>query len=78
MLTDTTRANAIPVEHFNQIELARRWKISPRTLERWRWLKQGPKFLRIGGRVLYRRTDIEAYEAAHLREVPSAKAEPPR
>ena len=29
--------------HLNQIELSRRWRISPRTLERWRWLGEGPK-----------------------------------
>ena len=55
------------VTHLNQKELARRWKISHRTLERWRWLGQGPKFLKIGGCVLYRLDDIEAYEAEHLR-----------
>ena len=27
--------------HLNQIELSRRWTISPRTLERWRWLTKG-------------------------------------
>ncbi len=25
--------------HLNQVELARRWRMSERTLERWRWLK---------------------------------------
>jgi hypothetical protein len=53
-----------PVLHFNQIDLSRRWKISPRTLERWRWLKQGPDYLKIGGRVVYRLEDVEAFEAA--------------
>jgi Helix-turn-helix domain len=52
------------MHHLNQIELARRWRISPRTLERWRWLKQGPPYLKIGGRVIYRLSDIEAFEAA--------------
>ena len=47
---------------LNQIDLARRWKISPRTLERWRWLREGPRYLKLGGRVLYRVADIEAYE----------------
>ncbi len=47
---------------LNQIDLARRWRISPRTLERWRWLRQGPRYLKLGGRVLYRVADIEAYE----------------
>lgn len=51
-----------------QTDLARRWRISPRTLERWRWLGQGPKYLKIGGRVVYRLEDIEAYEAEKQRE----------
>ena len=53
--------------HFDQTDLARRWRISPRTLERWRWLKQGPRYLKLGGRVAYRLEDIETYEAAQLR-----------
>lgn len=55
------------VRHLHQADLARRWNISPRTLERWRWLGQGPRFLKIGGRVAYRLEDIEAFEAAQLR-----------
>jgi predicted site-specific integrase-resolvase len=55
-------------QHLNQIELARRWKISPRTLERWRWLGQPPRFLKIGGRVAYRIEDIEAFETKQLRQ----------
>jgi hypothetical protein len=56
-----------PVRHFNQIDLSRRWSISPRTLERWRWLKQGPAYLKVGGRVVYRLEDVEAFEAAQTR-----------
>jgi hypothetical protein len=54
------------VRHFNQVDLSRRWNISPRTLERWRWLKQGPTYLKIGGRVVYRLEDIEAFEKAQI------------
>jgi hypothetical protein len=52
---------------LHQTELARRWRISPRTLERWRWLGQGPTYLKIGGSVAYRLEDVLAYEAAQLR-----------
>jgi predicted site-specific integrase-resolvase len=52
---------------MSQVELAQRWGISPRTLERWRWIGQGPKFLKLGGRVVYRAQDIENYEAEQLR-----------
>jgi hypothetical protein len=59
-----SRTSALPLHHLNQIELARRWRISPRTLERWRWLGQGPTYLKLGGRVAYQLADIEAFEAA--------------
>ena len=39
---------------YNQYELAKRWKMSGRTLERWRWLKQGPSYVKLGGRIVYR------------------------
>jgi predicted site-specific integrase-resolvase len=56
------------VIHLNQVELSRRWKISPRTLERWRWLGQGPRYLKVVGRVVYRLEDIEEYEARKLHD----------
>ena len=52
-----------------------RWGISPRTLERWRWLGQGPTFLKLGGAVAYRLEDIEAFEAAQLRAARGAVQE---
>jgi predicted site-specific integrase-resolvase len=54
------------VRHLNQTELARRWSVSVRTLERWRWVGEGPVYLKLGGRVAYRLEDIEHYEATHL------------
>ena len=55
------------IRHLNQTELAARWNISHRTLERWRWTGEGPPYIKIGGRVVYRQEDIEAYEAEQLR-----------
>ena len=60
------------IRHLHQADLARRWNVSPRTLERWRWLGQGPRFLKIGGRVAYRLADVEAFEAAQLQPTLSA------
>ena len=57
------------VHHLTQNELARRWRMSERTLERWRWLGQGPRFMKLGGRVIYRLEDVEAFEAEQLREI---------
>jgi hypothetical protein len=58
----------LTIRHLNQTELAGRWRMSERTLERWRWLGQPPRFLKIGGRVVYRIEDIEAFEAKQLRQ----------
>ena len=64
-----------PTNHLNQVHLARRWNLSPRTLERWRWLNQGPRYLKIGGRVVYRLEDVEAFEneVAHQPEAVGTK-----
>ena len=42
--------------------------MSERTLERWRWLGQGPRFMKLGGRVLYRLEDVELFEAEQVRQ----------
>ena len=41
--------------------------MSPRTLERWRWLKQGPRYIKLGGHVAYRLEDVEAFETMQAR-----------
>lgn len=51
---------------ITQQQLAERWHLSPRTLEQWRWLGKGPRFLKIGARVLYNESDVDAYEADRL------------
>ena len=63
-----------PIRHLNQIELSRRWSLSPRTLERWRWVGEGPRYLKIGGRVLYRLADVETFENEGLRTSTAAGA----
>jgi hypothetical protein len=54
--------------HLSQRDLARRLHISPRTLEGWRWRGTGPRFIKAGGRVVYRLEDVEAFEAGQLRQ----------
>jgi predicted site-specific integrase-resolvase len=62
--------------HLSQIELAARWNLSHRTLERWRWTGEGPQFIKLGGRVVYRLEDVEAFEAAQSRHN-TARADAP-
>jgi hypothetical protein len=61
------KESQMAIRHLNSIELAARWNISHRTLERWRWTGEGLPFIKIGGRVVYRLEDIEAFEANQLR-----------
>jgi hypothetical protein len=68
---------SVDERHLNQVQLSRRWSLSPRTLERWRWLKQGPDFIKAGGRVIYTIDAIKTFEAAHstvCRQPPSGGA----
>jgi len=60
------------LSHLNQVHLARRWSLSPRTLERWRFHGIGPSYLKVGRRVLYRVADVEAFEAMRLRNAAPA------
>ena len=55
--------------HLSQTELANRWRMSPRTLERWRFTGEGPQFIKLGGRVIYRLEDIIAFEDLQVRQV---------
>ncbi|KQZ33482.1 hypothetical protein ASD50_01305 [Mesorhizobium sp. Root552] len=54
--------------YLHQYELATRWRMSPRTLERWRWRKQGPSYIKLGGKVVYALQDVEAYERGRRAE----------
>ncbi|MGE3806580.1 MAG: helix-turn-helix transcriptional regulator [Gemmataceae bacterium] len=53
---------------ISQQQLAERWGLSPKTLERWRVQGIGPVYIRLPGRVVYRLEDIEAYERHSLRQ----------
>ena len=58
---------------MTQEELAFRWKISEATLERDRSLKQGVRYLKIGGLIRYRPQDVLEYEEACMHEPKAAK-----
>lgn len=47
---------------LNENELAERWGISPKTLQRWRTERRGPAYLKLSKRVCYLVEDILAYE----------------
>ena len=50
-------------ELLTQAALAKRWKVSPARWSAGATSGTGPQYLKVGGRIVYRLTDIEAYEA---------------
>ena len=52
-------------------ELAERWNLSAKTLERWRQCGTGPAFLKFGKAVRYRIEDVIEYERCSLK-IPAA------
>jgi hypothetical protein len=47
---------------LNEHELAARWGMSVKTLRRWRQEQLGPVFCKLGARVIYLITEVEAFE----------------
>jgi predicted site-specific integrase-resolvase len=54
--------------HLTQAELATRWRITTRTLDRWRVDGRGPAWMRLNSRILYRAEDVLAFERVRLRQ----------
>ena len=53
---------------LNTPEAAKHLGLRPGTLEIWRSLGKGPRYLKIGRRVVYELADIDAYAKAHAVE----------
>jgi hypothetical protein len=53
--------------HLTQEDVARRFRISVATIERWRSESVGPVYLKLCGKIRYRLQDILAYERDCLR-----------
>ena len=59
---------------MDETELATRWKLSVKTVRRWRQVDLGPIFCKLGSRVVYLVSEIEAYERRVSRNSTSARA----
>lgn len=66
-LGQSLEAGRLTHPHLTQGELAQRWQISARTLEKWRQCRAGPRYVLVGGRVRYPLLEVEAYERDRLR-----------
>lgn len=55
-------------------ELAHYFRVSRVTVEAWRLRGEGPRFLKVGNRILYRHADVLAFEESRLRTSTSEAA----
>ena len=60
----TTRKQDRAITYLTQDEAAQLLRLSPRTLERHRRAGTGARFMRLGRRVLYRLSELEAWTEA--------------
>jgi hypothetical protein len=67
------KTNSSDVEYLRPSELATRWRntVTLSTLDNWRSQNRGPRFVKIGGRVLYPLEEVVAYEMKNLRGIPN-------
>ena len=72
--TDHYRPAAAPatVNLLNNDQAAAEIGLAPKTLSFWRCMGKGPAFIKLGGRVLYRRADLAAYIEANRYDPSSA------
>jgi hypothetical protein len=69
MQNDDLAGSDLPIGlvlYLRESELALRWRMSERTLQRWRQAGKVPRYLRLGGRVLYPIADVLAFEAGRV------------
>lgn len=59
---------------LNENELAQRWGVSPKTLQRWRSEGRGPRYLKLSKRVSYPLESILDFEYSALHESTAERA----
>jgi predicted site-specific integrase-resolvase len=59
---------------LNENELAQRWGVSPKTLQRWRNEGRGPRYLKLSKRVSYPVDAITEFERKALHDSTSERA----
>ena len=52
---------------INEVELAERWNLSPKRLQRWRSEVRGPRFMKMSRRVVYPMDEVLDFESQALR-----------
>jgi hypothetical protein len=60
--------------NMSEHELAQKWGISPKTLQRWRSEGRGPRYLKLSKRVIYPIEEIQKFESRSLYASTSERA----
>jgi hypothetical protein len=63
----------IPGSLLNASDAASFLDLNPKTLANWRVSGAGPRFSKIGGRVVYKKSNLRAFVSANLRQSTSDK-----
>jgi predicted DNA-binding transcriptional regulator AlpA len=63
---NSSQVNASPI-FFTEKQLAERWNISVKAIQRWRVVGQGPRWVKLGAAVRYPLAEIERYEDQAIR-----------
>lgn len=58
---------------LSERELANRWNISPKTLQRWRTEKRGPAYIKLSKCVRYSIENVQAYEQEQMTNPQASK-----
>jgi len=69
--TNDERSAMLPEPAFTETELALRWNISIKTLQRWRSEERGPPYIKLSKAVRYPVDEIIAYELAIRQGMPN-------
>jgi hypothetical protein len=56
-----TTTEGLLADFLTQDQAAAELKVCERTLDRWRRLKEGPPITKLGRRILYRRSSLQAW-----------------
>jgi hypothetical protein len=73
--TDRHNHTAAAPIFLTEKQLANRWNISVKAVQRWRVVGQGPKWMKFGAAVRYSLAEVESIEAASLRSSTSENVE---
>lgn len=53
-------------QNMSTVEAAAYLNVKPATLEQWRWNGRGPRFVKIGRSVRYRKSDLDSFLEARV------------